>query len=185
MAPTSTNESAATQKDIPSERVFATVQVSASSTPAQTPQASSPEGLYDYQKCTVMIVIQLRPQREAGGPRPVLLSVQNGTANKEDLPMFRLLPSEEDLGGPLPPAITALLEALQQDLPARKQRNAERKAHFSATQTNTAQRTKNAKQQKKPVRDVKTTTSAPLPVPTTTNPVPKEGLVLGGLFDNL
>lgn len=180
------NESAATQKDIPAE----TTQVSSasSSTPVQIPEVSPSEDLYNYQKCTVMIVIQLRPQREADGPRSVLLSVQNGTGNKEDLPMFRLLPSEEELGGPLPPALTALLEALRQDLPARQQRHAERKAKPTVTggTTTTTQKTKarDARKQTKPEGQAMTT-SAPLPVPATTEPVPKEGLVFGGLFDDL
>ena len=182
--PTSTNGSATIQKDVPAETTKASVQTSASSTSTQTPQASSHEDLYDYQKCTVMIVIQLRPQREAGGPRPVLLSVQNGTANKEDLPMFRLLPSEEDLGSPLPPALVALLEALQQDLPARKQRHEQRAVKPTATQTNTAKTPKDTRRKIQPAPSAKTT-SAPPPVPTATNPVPKDGLVFGGIFDNL
>ncbi len=184
MISTSANGSATTQKDIQASTAKPTAQVSASSTPVQISPTASLEDLYDYQKCTVMIVIQLRPQREEGGTRPVLLSAQNGTANKEDLPMFRLLPSEEDLGGPLPPALVTLLEALRADLPKRQQRNVQRKAKPTVTQTSTAKTPKDTRQKIQPAGQAKTT-NAPPPVPTTTNPVPKEGLVLGGLFDDL
>ena len=146
MIPTSTNGATTTQKDIPASTQKPTTPVSTS---AQTPQAISTEDLYDYQKCTVMIVIQLRPEREEGEPRSVLLSVQNGTANKEDLPMLRLLLSEEELGGPLPPTLVALLEALRADLPARKQRHEQRAVKSTATRTHTAKTTKDTNQQKK------------------------------------
>lgn len=181
MTPTSTNGATNTQKDIPAETTKPRVQVSPSSIPVQIPQAISTEDLYDYQKCTIMIVIQLRPQREAGEPRSVLLSVQNGTANKEDLPMLRLLLSEEDLGGPLPPALVTLLETLRADLPKRQQRHEQRVVKSTATRTNTAKTPRDTRQKIHPAVQAK---RKPPSVPTTTSPVPKDGLVFSGLFDN-
>ena len=43
------------------------------SVPSPTPSALQAEDLYAYQKCTIMIVVQLRPQVEDGRPRSVLL----------------------------------------------------------------------------------------------------------------
>ncbi len=54
------------QADIPAEVTKSVTQVSALS-PARAP--TPPEDLYEYQKCTVMIVIQLRPQRQVDGSR--------------------------------------------------------------------------------------------------------------------
>jgi hypothetical protein len=113
------------------------------------------------------------------------LSVQNGTGNKEDLPLYHLLSSEEELGGPLPPALTTLLDALQHDLPARKQRHEERAAKRTAS-AGTATRTVQKTASHEAGKQKKTVVSPPPPrVPTTSNPLPKEGLVFSGLFDNL
>lgn len=162
---------------------------SSSSTPTTNGQGSA-EDLYDYRKCTIFIVVQLRPETEAGQPRQVLLSVQNGVSNKEDLPLYRLL-SEEQLGGPFPPALTALLEELQQQLPQRKQRHDERqeakrasrgqagKATHKAAQSAMGSRAA-AKQQPAPAVSV----VPPVP-PATSNPIPRQELQQGGLFDEL
>jgi hypothetical protein len=154
-----------------------------------TPSALQAEDLYVYQKCTIMIVVQLHPQVEDGRPRSVLLSVQNGTTNKEDLPLYRLLSSEDELGGPFPPALASLLEALQRELPARKQRHEQRttakKAVTGGAATKASQASaKDAGKPKKTVSSVATTPSPP-PVSAPATPLPKEGLMLGGLFDDL
>ena len=110
------------QAGIPAEGASSAEQASTSLPVQSLPSSALPsEDLYAYQKCTIMIVVQLRPQVEDGRPRSVLLSVQNGTTNKEDLPLYRLLSSEDELGGPFPPALVCLLEALQRELPERKQ----------------------------------------------------------------
>jgi hypothetical protein len=157
------------------------------------------EDLYDYRKCTIFIVVQLRPEVEAGQPRRVLLSVQNGVSNKEDLPLYRLL-SEEQLGGPFPPALVALLEELQQQLPERKQRHDERqeakrrqeaeresrgqagKAAQRAAQSATGTK---ATSRQHPAPATNTASVVPPVPPTTTNPIPKQELQQGGLFDEL
>jgi len=156
------------------------------------PSVPQPEDLYAYQKCTIMIVVQLRPQVEAGHPRPVLLSVQNGTTNKEDLPLYRLLSSEDELNGPLPPVLVSLLEELQRELPARKQRHEQRAAKKSTTggtSTNAVQKSsqtpaKDVGKQKR-VAAVAASTKPVPPVSAPATSLPKEGLVLGGLFDDL
>ena len=186
--PSPANGSATAQKDIPAQTTAPVVQASAPAH-AQTPPAPPPEDQYTYEKCTVMLVMQLRPQQQENGSRSVLLSVQNGTGNKEDLPLYRLLASEEELGGPLPPALAALLEALRQDLPARKLRHEQRAARKASAggATKPAQKPGGhtpAKDAKKKSGAVATTASPP-PVPTTAHPLPKEGLVFGGLFDDL
>jgi hypothetical protein len=158
-----------------------------------TPSALQAEDLYAYQKCTIMIVVQLHPQVEDGRPRSVLLSVQNGTTNKEDLPLYRLLTSEDELGGPFPPALVCLLEALQQELPTRKQRHEQRttakKAVIGRTATKAVQKSSpaSAKDAGKPKKTVSpaATTPSPPPVSAPATPLPKEGLMLGGLFDDL
>lgn len=182
----------ADQKDIPAASPRPETRASV---PARvpTPPATPSEDLYTYEKCTLMLVMQLRPQQQENGPRSVLLSVQNGAGNKEDLPLYRLLSSEEELGGPLPPAIITLLEALRQDLPARRQRHEQRAAKKTAPSVATRAVQKPSGQttpkdgalqkQKKPGTTAAPT--SPPPVPTTTNPTPKEGLVFGGLFDDL
>lgn len=151
--------------------------------------ASQTEDLYAYQKCTIMIVVQLRPQAEDGHARPVLLSVQNGTANTEDLPLYRLLSSEDELGGPFPPALVSLLQELQRELPARKQRREQRVAKQStaaSASTRAVQKPPqaSAKDARKP-KKAAASTQLPPPVSAPATPLPKEGLVLGGLFDNL
>jgi hypothetical protein len=159
------------------------------SVPSPMPSVPQPEDLYTYQKCTIMIVVQLRPQVEDGCARPVLLSVQNGTANTEDLPLYRLLSSEDELGGPFPPALVSLLEELQRELPTRKQRHKQRvtkQSTAASASTRAVQKpppalAKDAGKLKKAVASIQST--PPVSAPAT--PLPKEGLVLGGLFDNL
>jgi len=144
--------------------------------------------LYDDRTCTICIVIQLRPETAAGQPREVLLSVQNGVGNKDDLPLFRLLP-ETELGGSFPPALEALLEQLRQDLPRRKARHEARQAAAKAVPARPANTTRPAG---KPVATTpkggtpaaKASTTPP-PIPTTSTPLPKGELTMGGLFDDV
>ena len=180
----------AMQRDIPAQTAKPAPSAIAASV-SHVPAPPVREDYDDYRNSTIMLVVQLRPQKEDGS-RPVLLSVQNGTANKEDLPLYRLLSSEAELGGPLPPAMTSLLEALQQDLPARKQRRDQRvsqtarKAAITSSKTGThrpqaqlATQTKDQLSERTPA--VASTATPPIP----NTPLPKEGLVLGGIFDDL
>lgn len=190
MAHSTPASSVAEQQDIPAPLPTPPVLPSSpanTSTSTTPPPSVSLEDLYEYQKCTLVLVVQFRPQQHEDSPRSVLISVQNGANNKEDMPMYRLLSSEHELGGPLPPAIAALLESLRQDLPARKERHEQRTAAKAAagktatTHQKDSSATRTTSKQKTP-----TPSSSPvLPsIPTTTTPLPKE-LELGGLFDNL
>ncbi len=139
-----------------------------------------PEDLYDLQRCTVCVLLQFYPVGEAGRSRQVLLSIQNGTGNKEDLPLLAVL-DEDKLGGPLPPALQALWSKLEADLPLRKQRHDERAAKQStqlAAASNAARLTP-----KKVITPAKPANPL-LPPPTASTPIQKkEELTMGGLFD--
>jgi hypothetical protein len=162
----------------------ATPVVSVALSSPSIPQSEDP---YDFDTCTIVAVIQLRPRREAGHARQVLLSVQNGTANREDLPLYRLL-TEDDLGGPFPPALVALFEELTRQLPERRQRHEQRKhvkASSAGTPSKTTQQSVRATKEKRSQQKVATasTTVNPLPpVPTATPPPQKNDLMLSG-FD--
>jgi hypothetical protein len=173
-------EPTAGQKEIPSAASSAT-----SLTPSP-PRALQPEDLYDFDKCTIVAVVQLRPKREVGHPRQVLLSVQNGTANKEDLPLYRLL-TENELGGPFPPALVALFEDLAHQLPERKQRHEQRlakKTNVAGTVSRSTQKPAQASKERSSQKKAPPASSAAspqLPVPTTTPP--HEGELVFNGFD--
>lgn len=179
---------AASAKPTTTERKETTsVTTPAASVPPLPPRAPQPEDPYDFDKCTIVAVVQLRPRREANHPRQVLLSAQNGTANKEDLPLYRLL-TEDELGGPFPPALVALFEELVRQLPERKQRHEQRmhaKTSSASTPSRPAQKATQASkggssQKKTPAAQAQ---AKPLPpVPAATTPPQKENLVLEG-FD--
>jgi len=137
-----------------------------------------PEDLYDLRRCTVCVTLQFYPGEE-GRPRRVLLSIQNGAGNKDDLPLLAVI-GENELGGPLPPAIQALWSKLEADLPPRKQRHDERAAKQS-TQLAAAS---NARLTPKKVITAAKPANPLLPPPTASSPIQKkEELTMGGLFD--
>ena len=138
-----------------------------------------PEDLYNLRRCTVCVTLQFYPGGE-DRPRRILLSIQNGAGNKDDLPLLAVI-SEDDLGGPLPPALQALWSKLEADLPLRKQRHDERAAKQStqlAAASNAARfTTKKVITAAKPANPL-------LPPPTASTPIQKkEELTMGGLFD--
>ena len=136
------------------------------------------EDLYDLRRCTVCVTLQFYPGEE-GRPRRILLSIQNGASNKDDLPLLAVI-SEDDLGGPLPPALQALWSKLEADLPLRKQRHDERAAKQS-TQLAAAS---NARLTPKKVITATKPANPLLPPPTASTPIQKkEELTMGGLFD--
>ena len=149
--------------------------------PARPPVAG--EERYDFERCTIVLVAQLRPVKEVGKPRMVLLSVANGVGNKEDLPIYRLLP-ETELGGPWPPVFEALLEELRQDLPHRRARHAARQAGAKAAPANTT-RPVGKPATTMPKRGMPAAKAPPPPLPTTSSPIPKGELTIGGLFDDV
>jgi hypothetical protein len=109
----------------------------------------------------------------------VLLSIQNGTSNKEDLPLMAVL-DEDKLGEPLPPALRALWSKLEADLPLRKQRHDERAAKQSAQQAAASNAARSTT--KKVITAAKP--ANPLLPPTASTPIQKkEELTMGGLFD--
>ncbi len=140
------------------------------------------EDRYDFGRCTILLVVQLRPQAEAGHPRQVVLSVQNGLDNTEDFPLYRLL-TEEELGGPFPPAVETLLEELRQDLPTRKLRHAARPAVPPPSPPAPKIHAAHTRSGKPAASPAPAAPALPPPVPTTSTPIPKAGLVMGGLFD--
>jgi hypothetical protein len=151
----------------------------AEQTSTTTTAKALPEDLYDLQRCTVCVLLQFYPVGEAGRSRQVLLSIQNGTGNKEDLPLLAVL-DEDKLGGPLPPALQALWSKLEADLPLRKQRHEERAAQSAqqAAASNAARLTP-----KKVITPAKPANPL-LPPPTASTPIQKkEELTMGGLFD--
>jgi hypothetical protein len=75
---------------------------------------------YEFDRCTVQIAIQLLPQEGQANSRPVLIGVRTHL----DAPLVKLLGADEL--GALPPAITALVEQLKSELPAREQATKER-----------------------------------------------------------
>jgi hypothetical protein len=136
------------------------------------------EDLYNLRRCTVCVTLQFYPGEE-GRPRRVLLSIQNGAGNKDDLPLLAVI-GENELGGPLPPAIQALWSKLEADLPLRKQRHDERAAKQS-TQLAAAS---NARLTPKKVIAATKPANPLLPPPTASTPIQKkEELTMGGLFD--
>ena len=135
-----------------------------------------PEDYYTLQACTVVVTMQFYPVSQQGQPRRVLLSIQNGAGNRADLPLLAVV-NEDELGGPLPPALVALWQRLEADLPRRKQRQAERDAKATVAKTITAPKQKAAKDAQK--------SATPPPPPTTATPIQKGELAMGGLFDDM
>lgn len=140
---------------------------------------------YNFDKTTIVMVVQWRPHEQEDQPRKVWLSVQNGVGNTADSPLY-LAANEQEIG-PWPLCVTQLLEDLHADLPKRQQRFQDKQRATPATPPPattkaavTPKATTTAKQQ-----DKKATPAAPPPVPTSSNPIHKEGLAMQGLFDDL
>jgi hypothetical protein len=160
--------------------------------PAPSPVAASQESAqqdrYDYDRASIILVAHFRPVTHDGQPRQVWLSAQNGAANEQDFPLYRVL-SEADLGGSWPPAVAQLLEELRQDLPARRQRYEARQktspAATAAASSPAPQATKLTKHGKGTARPAETDSAAPAPVPTTSTPISKQELAMAGLFEEL
>jgi hypothetical protein len=157
--------------------------------PASTaaPAAGKPaEDRYVYEQCTIVLVVQVRPQTGTGQPRQVVLSVQNGVGNTQDFPIYRVL-TEADLGGPFPPAIVELLEQLRQELPIRKAQQAAHQAQQKAAASSSTHKATTGPTGKAgkaaASTPLATPPAAPPPVPTTDTPIPKGELTMGGLFD--
>jgi hypothetical protein len=138
------------------------------------------EDFYNLNACTVVVTLQFYPVTagEEGQRRRVLLSIQNGAGNKDDLPLLAIV-TQDELGGPLPQALLDLWARLEADLPLRKQRKDERAAQAEVSRASavitSGKKSSSSQTATKPV-------SPPLP-PTTTTPINKEGLGMSGLFD--
>jgi hypothetical protein len=156
-------------------------------TPASAGTPVAGEERYDYERTTIVFVAQLRPVREAGHPREVVLSVNNGVGNINDFPLMRILTEDDDLVA----AAIEMLEQLQQELPERKARFLAKRTYYRPAPTPTA-----APVSKAPARPDKASpapagstavksTPPPPPVPATSKPIPKQELAMEGLFDGL
>jgi hypothetical protein len=134
------------------------------------------EDFYNLNACTVVVTLQFYPVAtgEEGQQRRVLLSIQNGAGNKDELPLLAIV-TQDELGGPLPQALLDLWARLEADLPLRKQRQDERVAKAAVTRSSAVITGSKKMTAAKPA-------SPPLP-PTTTTPIEKEGLGMSGLFD--
>lgn len=146
------------------------------STTARARMERSDEDRYDYDRCTIMVMLQLRPAQE-GQERQIVLSVQNGVGNAADFPLYRIV-SETELGGPLPPAIADLLDQLRRDLPTRKKRSeAHQPSAISAPVSPPA-----------PSRIQEVSAASPIPAPPTALPAavpPRDELAMTALFEPL
>ena len=147
-----------------------------------TTTAKLTENYADLQKCTVVVTLQFYPPGGDGQARRVLLSIQNGAGNQDDLPLLAVI-TEDELGGPLPPALLELWRRLEADMPRRKQRHEERAA-ARATVAKTIATPTSAKKHGV-VATATRNTATPPPPPTTTAPIQKEELTMGGLFDGV
>ena len=176
------------EQEAPQEADGTEQKVAAAPVPAPSPvaasQASAQQDHYDYDRTSIILVAHFRPVTQDGQPRQVWLSAQNGVGNEQDFPLYRVL-SEADLGGPWPPAVAQLLDELRQDLPARRQRYEARQA------TKPAATTAPSSPARHPAPAATASTrhgkapDAPTPVPTTSNPIPKQELAMAGLFEEL
>ncbi len=169
----------------PEQKGTTTAALSAASVSSSTPRALQPEDLYDFDKCTIVAVVQFRPRKEGGHPRQVLLSVQNGTANKEDAPLYRLLP-EDELGGPFPSALVSLFEELARQLPARKQRHEERlakKTSVAGAVSRSAQKPAQASKEKSSPKKAPPAPPSACPIPPVPTAIPPEGDLVFNGFD--
>lgn len=138
------------------------------------------EDYYDVRTCTVVMTLQFYPLGAQGQARRMLLSIQNGAGNKDDLPLLAVI-NEDELGGPLPPALLALWAKLEADLPRRKQRQVERAAKVVVAKPITTP----TGAKKQGATTVTRNPATPPPPPTTTTPIQKEQLSMGGLFDGM
>lgn len=155
--------------------------------PAPAVVSSAPtEDLYDYEKCTVVLVVQFRPAPAPGQPRPVLVSVQNGATNKQELPLLHLY-ADGNLGGPLPPTLLQQLGMLRAQLPERKQQHDRRSTVKATTPSSSGQRPGAVHKQKKVKGGASVVQSQTIPaVPTASSPMPAgHALELGSIFDEL
>ena len=84
-----------------------------------SPFANEP---YEFERCTLTVVLQFWPQDDNLHGRMVVVSARN----HQDKPLLRLA-REHELGA-LPPVVCALLEQLRAELPERQQAHAEREA---------------------------------------------------------
>ena len=161
---------------------------------ATVPAVATPvpgEERYDYERTTIVFVAQLRPVTEAGQPREVVLSVNNGVGNVNDFPLMRILTENDDLVA----AARAMLEELQQDLPTRKARFLAKRPYRPAPSASTSVSTRPttrpgaastvAKGSAGASQAAKNAQQVAPPVPTSSNPIPKQGLTMSGLFDGL
>lgn len=141
------------------------------------------EDRYDYDRATILVVIQLRPVTGNEQPRAVWVSVQNGIDNKEDFPLIRFTTVSE-----WEQVLSALLEELKRDLPRRKLLHEQRQAKPASTVTASPVRpvpSSAAVKKMAPSASTSTKLAAPPPVPPASSPIPKQELAMPGLFDEL
>jgi hypothetical protein len=87
---------------------------SAASVPAPARREAKIEEPYDFDRCTIQIGLQLLPDDGDPAGRPVVVGVRNHA----DVPIVAF--TRLSALGPLPQAVTELLDRLRAELPARK-----------------------------------------------------------------
>ena len=112
--PESPPESASTESDKTQPPVAAML--------AADPRPVLEKQPYEFEQCTIQMAIQLLPHDGDAQGRQVLVGVRSHM----DAPIIQILRSEEL--GALPPSLTALIEQLKSELPAREQAAKERAA---------------------------------------------------------
>ncbi len=114
----------------------------------EDPRSDFEKQPYEFDRCTVQIAIQLLPNDGDANGRPVLIGVRTHL----DAPIVRMMRASELRE--LPPAITALLEQLKGELPAReqdarerweKEKEAQARRHTKASPAKEAKTVKGAK----------------------------------------
>jgi hypothetical protein len=138
----------------------------------------STEDRYDFDKCTIKMVILWRPVPGEGEPRQIIACVQNGIGNKDDFPIYQVF-TEAEMDGPLPEPLQAMWNDLRTQLPERKRQAEERKAKSTSSSPSAG----TTSQQKK--HPAKTEKAVAPPPPTTNHPIAKKNLVMPNLLDGL
>jgi len=149
--------------------------------PLASPPAQTAVESFDYHKTTIVLVMQYRPVTAEGQSRQVWISAQNGLGNTDDFPIYHAC-TEEELG-PMPPVVLEVLEALQQDLPLRKQRRALREIQKSRGVSTPSRPGQKQGGQAPPAVKPAAKLAPPPPPPTTSSPVPRQDLELTSLFE--
>ncbi len=120
-----------TTTDVPAIEAVNTGATPTTPAPPRSPFANEP---YEYDRCTIAVTLQFWPSDDQPGGRRILISARN----YQDKPILLLV--REQALGPLPDAVTSLLEQLRAELPERARAHAEAEAQEREKQAQVAAR---------------------------------------------